>query len=208
MDSNREHLNNLSEIRQLMERSSSFLSLSGLSGISAGVIGIITTVILDYKLGAFLSYQKDVSLTAERRTGFIVFCVILFTAVLAVTFGAAIYFTTRKAKKKGLPIWGPAARNLTQNLFVPLIAGGIFCIILVYNYFDFLVLPSMLVFYGLALINAGKFTFGELKWLGISEILIGLAALLLLDNVLWFWGLGFGVMNIVYGAVMYFRYER
>ncbi len=208
MGSNREHLNNLNEIRQMMERSSSFLSLSGLSGISAGVIGLITTFILSYRLGAYLDYQKNVYLTAEKRTGFIIFCVILFTAALVLTFGTAIYFTTRKAKKKSLPAWGPAAKNLTINLFIPLVTGGLFCIILLYNYFDYLVLPSMIVFYGLALINAGKFTFGELKWLGVTEIIIGLAALLLLDHVIWFWGLAFGVMNIVYGAVMYLRHEK
>ncbi len=208
MESNQEHLKNLNEIRSLMERSSSFISLSGLSGISAGIIGIITAIILDYKLGPFLEHNLDVYLSSERRAGLILFCVILFAVVLAVTFGAAIFFTTRRAKKKGLPVWDKPAKLMAVNLFIPLVIGGLFCILLTYHYFDFLVLPSMIVFYGLALINASKYTLNELKWLGITVAAIGLLSLLILSHILWFWGLAFGVMNIVYGAVMYFKYER
>ena len=128
--------------------------------------------------------------------------------MLIVTFGSAIAFTTRKAKKKGLPTWDASAKRLVINLLFPLVIGGIFCILLVFQYFDFIVLPAMLVFYGLALLNASKYTLSELKWLGISESIIGLIALCFIGNALWFWGFGFGVLNIVYGAVMYFKYER
>src|SRR3972149_3879720 len=134
MDNRQEHLDNLSEIRQLMERSSSFISLSGLSGISA---------------------------------------VFLLTS----------FFTARKAKKKGLSVWDGSAKRMLISLFIPLTCGGIFCIILLYHHFDFIILPSMLIFYGLALINAGTYTLNEIKWLGISQIILGFAALLFLGYV-------------------------
>ena len=51
-----EHLENLKEIRTLMERSSKFLSLSGLSGISAGIIALV---------GAFMVYSKKVEITGN-----------------------------------------------------------------------------------------------------------------------------------------------
>ena len=210
MDSKQEHLNNLSEIRSLMERSSSFLSLSGLSGISAGIIGLVTTYILYLKIGPFLDQSAYLSamLSVEKRGSLIIYCLILFAIVLIVTFASTTFFTMRKAKKKGLSVWDSSAKRLVINLFIPLIIGGLFCILLTVQYYDYVILPAMLIFYGLALINASKYTLNELKWLGLSECLLGLLAIGFIPSSLWFWGIGFGLMNIIYGAVMYFKYER
>ncbi len=207
-ESSKEHLKNLTEIRSLMERSSSFISLSGLSGISAGIMGLFAAYILHSKLSRFMDYTKSPVVTAETRQELIIFGITVSAIVLAVTFVLAIFFTARKAKKSGLPVWDGSAKRLVVNLFIPLVTGGVFCLILIYKYFDWLVLPSMLVFYGLALLNAGKYTHNEIKWLGISEIIIGLAAMLFLNDAIYFWGLGFGVMNILYGMVMYFKHEK
>ena len=208
MDSNQEHLKNLSEIRSLMERSSSFLSLSGLSGVSAGIIGLIASYLLYSRFMPYMDYSNSVLLTAGKRSELIFFGILLSAAVLIITFAAAIFFTARKAKKNKLPFWDGSAKRLVLNLFIPLVTGGIFCLILLYHGFDWLVLPSMLLFYGLALINASKYTLHEIRWLGFSEILIGLLALFFLQEAILLWGLGFGVMNLIYGAVMYVKYER
>lgn len=208
MDNRQEHLDNLSEIRSLMERSSSFISLSGLSGICAGIIGLLAAYLLNEKLGSYIKFSYDVVLTAEKRNELIIFSAVLSIVVLIITFALTIFFTSRKAKKKGFPAWDSSAKRMIVNLFIPLVSGGLFCLLLVYHHFDYLVLPSMLLFYGLALINAGKYTLNEIRWLGISEILAGLAALLLLDYAVLFWAIGFGLMNIIYGTLMYFRHER
>ncbi len=208
IENNEDHLKNLTEIRSLMERSSSFISLSGLSGVSAGVMGLIAAFILNSRLNPFLAYKSDVYVSADKREELIFFSIGVSAVVLIITFALAIFFTARKAKKSGLPVWDGSAKRLVLNLFAPLFTGGIFCLILIYQYFDWLVLPSMLVFYGLALLNAGKYTHSEIKWLGISEIILGLAAMLFLDYAIYFWGLGFGFMNILYGLVMYFKHER
>jgi len=208
MDSSREHLNNLQEIRSLMERSSSFVSLSGLSGVIAGIMGLFMAYMLQSRLGEYLNHSYIVKATAEQRNEQIIFTLMLSIIVLVVTFGSTIFFTARKAKKKGNPVWGIPAKNVLVNLFIPLITGGFFCLFLLVHYYDFIVLPSMLVFYGFALLNVSKYTLHEIRWLGISEIVLGLAAMLLLDYAIYFWGAGFGVMNIIYGAVMYFRHER
>ncbi len=208
MDSNRQHLKNLTEIRSLMERSSSFISLSGLSGISAGIIGLIAAYILHIKLFRFMDYSKSPMISAQMREEFILFGITVSAAVLIITFLAAIFFTARKAKKNGYPVWDGSAKRLVVNLFIPLVTGGVFCLILIYQYFDWLVLPSMLVFYGLALLNAGKFTLSEIKWLGVSEIALGLASMLFLNDAIYFWGAGFGLLNIIYGLVMYYKYEK
>ncbi|MEO8512503.1 MAG: hypothetical protein ABI543_02980 [Ignavibacteria bacterium] len=208
IESSKEHLKNLSEIRNLMERSSSFISLSGLSGVSAGIMGLIAAFVLHSRLNPFLNYKSDVYVTADKRGELIIFGIVVSAIILVITFAMAIFFTARKAKKNGLPVWDGSAKRLVVSLFIPLVTGGAFCLILIYQYFDWLVLPSMLVFYGLALLNAGKYTHNEIKWLGLSEIVIGLAAMLFLSNAIYFWGLGFGVMNILYGLVMYFKHER
>ncbi|MES2397617.1 MAG: hypothetical protein V4549_16525 [Bacteroidota bacterium] len=68
--------------------------------------------------------------------------------------------------------------------------------------------PSSLLFYGLALINASKYTLNDIRYLGICEIVLGLIASLYIGYGLLFWAAGFGVLHIVYGAVMYYKYER
>jgi len=208
MDNRQEHLDNLSEIRQLMERSSSFISLSGLSGISAGVLGLIMAYLLNEKTGSYLKYSIDIVLSPEKRSEIINYTIILSVIVLAVTFILTSFFTARKAKKKGYAVWDGSAKRMLINLFIPLICGGIFSVILLYHHFDFIIFPSMLIFYGMALINAGKYTLNEIKWLGISQIILGLAALFFLDYALVFWAAGFGLMNIIYGTLMYFRHEK
>lgn len=203
-----EHLNNLSEIRSLMERSSSFISLSGLSGVSAGIIGLIAAVILHQKIKPIMDFEQGSVISAAQRNEIIYFCIFLSAAVLIVTFTLAIFFTARKAKKSGLPVWDGSAKRLVMNLFIPLIAGGAFCKILIYHGYDWLVMPSMLIFYGLALLNASKYTHHEIRWLGICEITLGLAASFFLKEAIYFWGIGFGLMNIIYGLAMYFKHER
>jgi hypothetical protein len=207
-NSKNEHLNNLSEIRSLMERSSSFISLSGLSGVSAGIIGLIAAVILHQKIKPIMDYEQGNVITAAQRTDIIYFGIMLSAVVLIVTFALAIFFTARKAKKSGLPVWDGSAKRLVQSLFVPLVAGGVFCLILLYHRYDWLVMPSMLIFYGLALLNASKYTLHEIRWLGLSQIALGLLATFFLTEAVYFWGMGFGVMNIIYGLVMYIKHER
>lgn len=206
MDKNQEHLNNLSEIRSLMERSSSFLSLSGLSGISAGIIGLITSIYVYTQLGILIEHNRDYSTAGLNDT--VLFFILFAGIVLIITFSAVIFFTARKAHKKGLPVWNGSAKRLVVNLFIPLITGGIFCLILAHHLlFDFIA-PSMLLFFGLALLNASKYTFGEIKVLGISEIVLGLVSMYWTTLGLFFWAIGFGLFNIIYGVYMYIKYER
>ena len=205
MDKNQEHLNNLSEIRSLMERSSSFLSLSGLSGISAGIIGLLTSLYIYTILDTLFEYNREYSSVPGNE---ILFFILFAGIVLIVTFGAVIFFTARKARKKGLPVWDGSAKRLVVNLFIPLVTGGIFCLILAHHLlFDFIA-PTMLLFFGFALLNASKYTFGEIKILGISEIILGLVSMYWTSLGLLFWAIGFGLFNIIYGVYMYVKYER
>jgi uncharacterized membrane protein HdeD (DUF308 family) len=65
----------------------------------------------------------------------------------------------------------------------------------------------MLIFYGLALVSAGKFTFGEIHYLGMLEVLTGLLALVFPSIALFLWAFGFGVLHILYGLIMHKKYR-
>lgn len=208
MDKNQEHLKNLSEIRSIMERSTTFISLSGLSGISAGIIGLFAALYVYMRVDVLFGSKRDYLNVPAVKSETITFLILLAVFVLIITFASTIFFTTRKAKKKGLPVWNSSAKRLVVNLFIPLGAGGVFCLILLYHSLYLLIAPSMLMFYGLALLNASKYTLNEIKLLGISELVLGLLSAYWFEYSLLFWALGFGVLNIIYGAVMYIKYEK
>ena len=218
MENKSKQLQDLSEIRNLMERSSRFISLSGLSGVFAGLFAIIGAGAAYYKMMGTLNpldyYDRfPVNLDID----FLFFLVLDAVIVLVLSITCAIYFTSRKAKNKGLPAWDEKAFRMLANLAIPLVAGGVFCLILLYHSVDGryvnmemfgLVAPTTLVFYGLGLLNASKFTLDEIRYLGVSEIILGLVGCIFLGYGLVTWVLGFGVLHIVYGAWMYFKYEK
>ncbi len=210
MKSNSNSNDDIKAIKSMMERSSRFLSLSGLSGISAGIIALIGAAIAHHLLESVKT--DDPGLLYFLRPfpfGEIIMpLVILAFSVLVLALASAIFFSWRKARKQNLSLWVPATKRLLTHLFIPLIAGGFFVLILIDQNAEILVAPATLIFYGLALINAGKFTFGEVHYLGVSEIVLGIAAGIFVNYGLLFWAIGFGVLHIVYGFVMYFRYER
>jgi hypothetical protein len=206
MAQNQEPIQQLNEIRDLMERSSRFISLSGLSGISAGIIALIGTV----AAYVYLDYNLEFFNVRDFQTGDYRWLYILAGAlvVLVTSLIAAVWFTTRRARSKGLKVWDRTARRLVINMCLPLASGGIFCGLLAYYGLFFLIVPSTLIFYGLALLNAGKYTFNEIRLLGIFETALGLISGFLPDYALLFWAFGFGFLHIVYGSFMYNRYEK
>lgn len=214
MDKRNEQLEHLSEIRSLMERSSRFISLSGLSGVAAGIFALLgaAAVYVYFDISPFDDhsvYYADV-LVAEKRWGTDYMTFFFLDAALVFIFAVAggIFFTTRKAKQKGQKIWDKVTQKLLLNLLIPLAAGGIFCLALMKHGEFGLVAPTTLVFYGLALVNGGKYTLNDIHYLGLSEIVLGLIALFYIGYGLEFWTIGFGFLHIIYGTVMYFKYER
>ena len=201
------HLRDLSEIRSLMERSSLFLSLSGLSGIFAGVFALI---------GAFVAYrfmeghpESLSSPNSQQGSSFYTFFAVDFGLVLLASLAGAVVMSVRGARKKGLQVWDNTSRRMLVNLFIPLGAGGLFCGILLLHAPQ-LIAAATLIFYGLSLLNASKYTLPDMRTLGLMEIVLGLLCGFFAGSVnsLLFWSLGFGVLHIVYGAVLYNKYER
>jgi len=201
----------LQTIREIMERSSKFLSLSGLSGVFAGVCALMGAAIawlfvLDsgqIQLSEFLQNQNDSATSGIRFNLALDALLVLGFAVLG-----AVYFSQRKARLVGQKFWTASTRRLLIHLLIPLVSGGIFTLVLIFRSNLELVASITLIFYGLSLVNAGKFTLGEIHYLGLTEIVLGLMAGIFINQGLLFWTIGFGVMHIIYGTVMYYRYER
>ncbi len=198
--------NDLASIRSLMERSSKFISLSGLSGILAGVYSLIGAGAAFYVIGSpNINYSHLTFLQALNALPYLIWIAI---AVLVASVLTSVALSYQKAKHTGQPIWGNTSKALLFHMIVPLITGGLLILIFLYRGYFGIVAPAMLVFYGLALIGASNFTFTDIKYLGLCEIILGLIAAFIPGYGLAFWALGFGVLHVVYGSVMYLKYDR
>lgn len=212
MNKETDHLAQLQEIRSLMERSSRFISLSGLSGVFAGVFALLGALAAYMKLGNNLNistyYEYPVSSSIESNQHVLTFFIVDAILVLAASLTVGVLLTWRSSKKNGQTIWDATAKRMLINLMIPLATGGLFCMILLMHGLIGLVAPATLIFYGLALINASKYTLNDIRYLGICEIVLGLLAAVFIGFGLVFWAVGFGVLHIVYGLLMYNKYER
>lgn len=209
------YLEDIASIKTMMSKSSRFMSLSGLSGILAGVYALIGAYAAHLVLGEqqltasaqqypslsglINAYVAHPSGTKLVLIGFVVLLAAVITGVI---------LTFKKAKKQNEKIWDSSSKRLLYNFAIPLATGGAFCIVLIQYGLIGLVAPSTLIFYGLALINASKFTLGDIKYLGLANVIIGLIATQFIGYGLYFWALGFGVFHIIYGAIMYNKYDR
>lgn len=207
----------LTEIRAIMERSSRFISLSGLSGVGAGVVALAGTAVahsyLLHEYGApeygAQGYERLFQTTLAERLAALPFLLGLAVAMILAALLVAAFFTLRRTRRDGLrSMWTAPARRLALALLLPLVAGGLFCLKLFVSGAPELVVPGMLVFYGLALLNGSKYTLDEIKYLGLTLVALGLVALLLPSYGLLLFGAGFGLGHIGYGLLMYNRYER
>lgn len=204
--------NELASIRSIMERSSKFISLSGLSGILAGVYALIGAAIAYYLLYVDLhTINPDIHYRIVGVLNSIlnvsVFLILAFVVLFA-SIATGIILTTRKAKRKGQPIWGNLSRALLFHMAVPLVAGAILTFIFLARGYYGIIAPITLIFYGISLVGASNFTFSDVKYLGILEIILGLIAACLPGYGLLFWAIGFGLLHIIYGSMMYLKYDK
>ncbi len=207
-------LEDLHHIKRMMERSSRFISLSGLSGIAAGICALAgawfaNNVIVEN--GGPSGYRELMNKTLDVSSlqdfmGHRLFQIAVYTFCAA--FLLAFLFTYLRSKKNNVPVWGYSSRRLLINVSVPMMAGGIY----LFRQMQFgnygLIAPGCLIFYGLALVNASKYTLGEVRYLGYCQILLGIVNCWFVGYGLYFWAVGFGLLHIIYGIVMWFKYER
>jgi hypothetical protein len=214
MTEQEQSLDAIHDIKRMMERSSRFISLSGLSGISAGICALIGAwLAYPFVMGSrdFVISRETANQLAEISSWRQLFNNWLFwiaAATFTTAFISAFFFTYLKSKKQGIPIWGNMAKRLMFNVSLPLLVGGVFLFrLLDYGTFG-LIAPGCLLFYGLALVNASKYTLNEIRFLGYGQIILGLINLFFVGYGLHFWAAGFGVLHIFYGIYMWQKYEK
>jgi hypothetical protein len=209
MNEQNQPLETLQDIKRIMERSSRFISLSGLSGVAAGVcalIGVYFAYDWIYEYAVQTGDTNPYSGTDFQKLKMNL--ILLSIAVLAVSILSAFFFTWRKARQNNLPVWDLASKRLIANMLVPVISGGLFILAMLQHDEWSYVAPASLIFYGLALVNAGKYTLSDIRYLGYCEIILGLISTQFVDLGLYFWAAGFGVLHIIYGFVMWLKYEK
>jgi hypothetical protein len=205
-----ESLETLREIRSIMDKSARFVSLSGWSGIWAGVVAIA---------GAAIAYSwlqqpgyRDIGTTfkatADHFDSYTINFIWLGIGTFVAALAGVLFFTQRKASRLGQKMWNRASQQMVAQLFYPVFAGSVFCFMFIYYGCGMFVAPTCLVFYGLALISAGKHTYSDIRYLGMLDVALGCTAMFFPGSGLIFWGLGFGVLHILYGAMMWGKYDK
>lgn len=196
MKSINEHLDDLVTIKKIMDKSTRFVSLSGLSGVFAGITAVAG---FGYAI-TLLPISGDQEIIKNLTIAAIL---VLVTAI-----SGAVVLSYRKALKQGQKIWTPVSKRLLVSISIPLLTGGILIMILLSHGLYDLIVPTMLIFYGLALVSAEKFTYSELFYLGILEIICGLVTAVIPGIGLYTWVAGFGLLHIIYGLLMYRKYDK
>lgn len=210
MEKKLDYSDDIKTIKKIMEESSRFLSLSGLSGLFAGLAAIAGGCVAHYgilKSRTFFINDMLTNLSDKEISPMKIQLIADALIVLSIALAGSFYFSFRKARDKGQKIWTPVSRRLLISLLLPLIAGAFFILVLLFQNQWQLIVPATLIFYGLALISAGKFTYSEVFYLGLAELITGFASAFFPMLAILFWVLGFGVLHIGYGLIMYRKYK-
>lgn len=196
------YLDDIKEIKNMMSKSSTFLSLSGLSGVLAGLYALIGAIVAHI----VIKQNDDIYVTLESKT--FNFLLVDAICILIASVVTGIVLSQNKAKKNNEKLWNSTSIRLLINFLIPLCTGGILILLLLNEEVYGLVAPLSLIFYGLACVNASKYTFRDVRFLGITQIILGLLAVKLSGFGLYFWAIGFGICHIFYGTLMWYKYER
>lgn len=208
MKEQQDYVRDIAEIRSMMERSSKFLSLSGWAGIMAGIYALAGSYVAWLIFGTAYDRLYLEHLSILGGDNIYADLIFLGAAIIVLAIGTAVWLSAKKAKRRNEKLWNKTSKHLLTSMAVPLVTGGALLLILL-RYDSFVILaPCSLIFYGLALFNAGNFTYKEIRTLGYIQILLGLTSFLVLKHGLLFWAFGFGIMHIVYGIYIHYKYER
>lgn len=202
----KDYLKDISDIKTMMDKSTRFISLSGLAGILAGSYALIGAFTANYILINYQNVDSGISLLPLSFLEYILVGIAMLVLILSIF--SAYILTSRKAKRNGEHIWTTSTKRMLVNFMIPLLTGGAFCIILYQYGFIGFIAPCTLIFYGLSCVNASKYTLGDIRLLGIISIVIGLVATQFMGYGIFFWAFGFGIMHIVYGILMYQKYDK
>ena len=201
MKDEKDYIGDIAAIRTMMERTSKFLSLSGWAGIMAGIYALAGAWIAN----SFLYFNPDSIAYPDAALTQLVGLALL---VLVLTLTTAIFLSYRKANKRNEKIWNSTAKKMILSMGLPLAVGGLLVLIMIAQGLVGLIAPLTLIFYGLSMYNASKYTYAEMRVLGLLEIALGLFGAYFTSYGLLFWAIGFGLLHIIIGVYLHYKYER
>lgn len=207
MKEKKDYIQDIADIKYMMERSSKFLSLSGWAGILAGIYGLAAAYVVS-EIWEFNPNTIVVTVDDGNYFAYLQHILFLSAGVFILAIATSVIFSYRNANKRGETLWNPTSKRVFVHLMIPLMAGGIFALILISKGLLGLLAPATLLFYGLGLINVSKFTYREVGVLGGIQIILGLAATYFIEYAVLLWAIGFGAVHIVYGIYIHYKYER
>lgn len=210
MKKEQEYLESLAVIRSMMEKSGRFFSLGGISGIIIGIIALGSAGVAQwFTVGHKAMFRAhrlygDVTALELRYDLFRDELALRLLGLAICTLGAAVlvslFFSIRQARREGYSILSKPALNLAFNFCLPLSVGGFMCLYFLYRGDIAYIAPAMLLFYGLALFTASRYSVENLSYLALAEIALGLLCMFFPGRGLLFWALGFGISHIIYGV--------
>jgi hypothetical protein len=208
MKEEQDYSRDIADIRSMMERSSKFGSLSGWAGIMAGIYALAGA----YIAWKVLDFHPDDTVYSSMETGDLLSGLLpvffLAIGILILAACTAFFFSYKRAQQRGEKLWNATSRRLLVNMAVPFVTGGLLILILIFKGLIGLIAPFTLLFYGLALYNGSKFTYEEVRILGVIQIILGLISAVFVEYGLLIWAVGFGIVHIIYGIYIHYKYER
>ncbi|MFT7351154.1 MAG: hypothetical protein ACI9XR_000891 [Flavobacterium sp.] len=205
---NENYLKDIQDIKVMMSKSSQFLSLSGLSGILAGIFALIGAYFANRVLTTMTIEEFDEYRNYSSEDSTVIKLIGIAILVIVASIIIGIILSSRKAKKQNENLWNETSKRVLIQFGTPLITGGIFALLILQKEIYILIAPITLLFYGLSCINASRNTFRDIKYLGITMVVLGLLSAYFSGYGLLFWTIGFGFCHIIYGSIMYFKYDR
>ncbi len=204
MNQQQQSFETLQDIKKMMERSSRFISLSGWSGVAAGSCALIGAWLANREIDRYFPDRGYYNNVGQLERNLVIIAISIFIGAFVLAF----LFTYFRSRKSNTPVWSATTRRLLFNTLMPMVAGG-FIILRMLQINDYaMIAPTCLILYGIGLVNGSKYTLGEVRYLGYGQIILGIINLWTPGYGLYCWALGFGVLHIIYGAVMWWKYER
>ncbi len=196
----------LSHIRQMMEKSSRFNSLSGISGVVAGMAALLGVCVVLFLIKP-AEFFIPIKIPHYNYSSELIVSIAIGLAVLVIGVTGFFFLSYLRGKSSNTPLWTTAVKDLLLTSGTPLIAGGAVCLALLYHHLEIFLVPATLIFYGISLVNAGQYTHLELRTLGILQLILGCVALFIPELGFWLWAFGFGILHIIFGFLIHTKYK-
>src|SRR5262245_47795406 len=177
-------MDNLSFIRQTMERATEFTAVSGWGGVTMGGVALVATAVAS---------------RAETPIGWVACWVA--AALVALVIGG--WTMAAKARRGGTPVFTWSGRRFMLSFLPPLAVGALLTVVLVRSGLVHALPGTWLLLYGTGVVTGGAFSVRAVPVMGACFMLLGAAALFCpaaWGN--WFMAAGFGALHITFGIVI------